>query len=180
MVPKTNRTRKSNQQTSCHQRIKKEIEKVKKTKMGMTSSFGFSIVPCADNFIGCFPEDFLKTASFRSLPVLMMINLDKSGMSGSHWIGLGIFRKSIEIFDPIGFEIFNWPRIPCNLLSFLHKHSTNRTLKFSRRLQSSTSILCGFYCLYYILHRSENSLRKITSRFSNTLQRNDKILKSLF
>ena len=134
MVKKSNRRRCSpieqavNLQTkTCRRRIKKEIEKVEKIKKGMSSNFCLSVIPCFKNFIGCFPEDFLETASFRSFPVFLMVNLDKTGMSGSHWISLGIFQKSIEVFDPLGFEIFNWPRIPCHLLSFLHKHSTNRT-----------------------------------------------------
>ena len=179
MVEKTNWTRKPNKQT-CRSRIKKEIEKIKASKMGMSSTFGLSVLPCFENFIGCFPEDFLKTASFRSFPVFMIVNLDKSGMGGSHWIGLGIFKKSIEVFDPLGFELFNWPRIPCNLLTFLHKHSTNRSLKFSPRLQHNSSILCGFYCLYYVMQRSKFSMRRITSKFSNTLHLNDKILMDLF
>ena len=165
---------------SCRKRIKKEIEKVKTTKVGMSSNFGLSITPCSDNFIGCFPEDFLNTASFRSFPVLMLINLDKSGMNGSHWIGLGIFKNSIEVFDPLGFEIFNWPRIPCNLLNFLHKHSTNRTLYFSRRVQHDSSILCGFYCLFYVMRRSKLSMNQISSHFSKSLHLNDNILMSLF
>ena len=182
MVKKPNGRGRSDTETknSCRSRIKKEIKETQKDKMGMSSNFGLSFVPCFDNFIGCFPEDVLKTVSFRSFPVFLIINLDKSGMHGSHWIALGIFKKSIEVFDPLGFEIFNWPRVPCNLLSFLHQHSTNRDLHFARRLQSNNSTLCGFYCLYYVMKRSQTSLQRIQSKFSSTVENNDNILLTLF
>ena len=132
------------------------------------------------NFIGCFAENTITKLQFRSKPVFFIVNTDSHGSSGSHWLAIGLFTKSIEIFDPLGFEIFNWSKIPCSLLRFIHKHNLNRKLVIADKVQSKSSTLCGFYCLFYVQKRSRLSLNRITSLFSSKLQQNDLKLYSLF
>ena len=88
-----------------------------------------------------------------SFPCFLIVNIDSSHMDGSHWIGLGIFKDALEIFDPLGFNILNWPRIPCGLLDFLHNFSRSRNVKILPRIQSDSSMLCGIFSIYYVIRR---------------------------
>ena len=165
----SNRLRsKFEQQTKCDlSQLKKEIEKTKIQKIPLSSIKINHFLKCCPNFIGCFPEDLLPQ-SIVSFPCFLIVNTDHSKMEGSHWIALGIFENRIEIFDPLGFQILNWPRIPCHLLSFLKSFSLYRKIIISKRLQSDTSILCGFYCIYYVVYREFLSWTNIQDSFSDT------------
>ena len=113
----------------------------------------------------------------------MIVNVDSTEMNGSHWLAIGIFRETIEIFDPLGFTIFNWARVPCDLLDFLHRMSLSREVKVSPRIQSNASSYCGFYCIFYIILRRFTVLRKIVSRFNTLIARmaeNDNVLIKFF
>ena len=156
-------SRSSKEKISCRKIIQKQIKKVKATKKGLTSETINQLTKYAPNFIGCFSEDVLLTLVFHQKPCFLIVNLDKTGMPGSHWIALGLFDDKIEVFDFLGFKIFNWPRIPCNLLSFLHQHSTRRNLVISPLLQRNNK-LCGVYCIYYVLNRPFMSFSEICNK----------------
>ena len=87
-------------------RDKDKIQKALKAKKGLKSDLIKRILKCSPNFIGCFAENELKSLYFGSLPCFLVVNLDSSYMSGSHWIGIGIFRNKLEVFDSLGFDIF--------------------------------------------------------------------------
>ena len=101
------------------------------------------------------------------------------GSKFGHWIALGIFSNRIEVFDPLGFDIFNLPAVPCALLKFLHEKSADKRLVFSRKIQPNDSILCGFYCLVYVFRRQHQTFKAIQELFSKP-SKNDKILDILF
>ena len=160
--------------------IKKEIKKESKTKTGITGhqiSFFLRDFP---NFLGCFAEDELQTLIIRSLPVSFVVNIDHSGLGGSHWIAIRIDSKRLEIFDPLGFNVVRWPRIPYFLLDFLHKFSIRRNVFISREIQPYNSTLCGFYCIYFLYNRNITSFFNCTRHFSLRLYKNDRILFNLF
>ena len=159
--------------------IKKEIKKSIKTKKGITSTQIIKYLKCMPNFLGCFAENELNF-SIQNFPSFIVVNLDSSTMPGSHWIGIGLFRSKIEIFDPLGFNVLNWPRIPCNLLNFLHRNVVSRQVKLCRPLQDSQSVLCGFYVIFYIIARQYCSFFSIQNLFSSKLSQNDCILLNLF
>lgn len=163
MVKETNRRRTTSRKQAknpCGKTLKEQIQQIKKTKKGLSSEAINRLTNCSPNFIGCFSEDVLPTLTFQQKPCFLIVNLDKTGMPGSHWIALGIFDEKIEVFDSLGFRIFKWPRIPCNLLRFLHCHSTRRKLVISSKLQNNTK-LCGIYCIHYVLNRPFMSLSKV-------------------
>ena len=159
---------------------KKELKKSLKSKKGITCDTILRLAKTLPRFIGCFSADKINKLQFPVKPVYLIVNTDNSGQTGSHWLVIAVFSRVIEVFDPLGFQIFRWPRIPCEILKFLHSHSVNRKIILSDRVQSRNSILCGFYCLFYIYSRPVLSLKQITSLFSKQLCKNDKILKSLF
>ena len=179
----TKRLRKFAQQekNKCgYERISKKIEKTHKTKKGLKSNFLESVLNCSPNFIGCFAENELENLSLGSLPCYIIVNLDSDRMPGSHWMAIGVFNDSLEIFDSLGFNVLNWPRVPNCLLRFLHRLSLFRTVHCSKRLQSDQSALCGFYCILYIKFRPCFSFSFLENIFSVDLDRNDCILTNIF
>ena len=161
-------------------RIKEAIATLQKTKKGLSCKRILRLTKGIANFLGCFAQDVVAKLRFRSKPCFFFVNIDSSGSNGSHWIAIGLFKTSIEVFDPLGFKIFNWAQVPCSLLNFIHIHSANRKLLISDKVQSDLSNLCGFYCLFYVICRPFMSLQNITSFFSKNCSENDKILSSFF
>ena len=161
-------------------RITKEIEKANKTKEGVNCIFIQSVLNCSPSFIGCFAENELENITIGALPCFLIVNLDNDQMSGSHWISIGIFQNSIEIFDSLGFNVLNWPRIPTNLLLFLHRLALFKTVRCSKRLQPDNSSLCGFYCILYVKYRPFFSFRLLENLFTVDLENNDFTLFKIF
>ena len=166
------------EKTICRQ-VKEQITENQKTE-GLKTNELNSLLTGLDNFIGCYAEDQLSNISITGFPAYFIVNLDSSNLPGSHWISIRVNRKSVEVFDPAGFEIFKWPRIPCTLLNFLHRLTVTRKILFSPTLQSPNSHLCGYYCIFYLLTRTHHSLSKIADYFSDKLSKNDQLLKKFF
>ena len=148
--------------------------------VGVSSTVLVSALNCFPHFIGCVAENEIDDLVFGRLPCFIIVNIDSSNLPGSHWLALGIFAKSIEILDPLGFDIFNWSRIPCILLNFLHRMSVTRKVVIGKRIQSDKSTLCGFYCLFYMFMRRHMSMRRLLSYFYSKLSFNDSVLLNFF
>ena len=162
------------------EKIKREIIKTQKTLKGAKKSKINRILSCTPNFIGCYAENQLSDVVVTSFPCTMIINLDHDKMPGSHWVALHITQESLEIWDTLGFRILHWPRIPCTLLNFLHRMVVNRRLVVSKRIQSSQSILCGYFCIYFVICRPFMSLKSLSDIFTSRLTVNDKTLLKFF
>jgi len=163
---------------NCSQQVKIKIKKAK-TLGPLDEKTIENILSCQNSFVGCFASNELSRLVFKS-PCFMIVNLDKRNMSGSHWIAIGIFANKLEIFDPLGFDIFAWPTLSCDLLYFLHKYSFSRRLLFSKRIQPNVSEFCGLYCIYYVVTRQNHSFQKSQSVFSSNIFLNDSILLNQF
>ena len=165
----------------CNKTFAKEIKSVKNEKKGLNGDFITSSLACSPNFIGCFAENELKNLTISSFPSFLIVNIDSSDMKGSHWIALGVFNDEIEIFDPLGFDIFNWSHVPCDLLDFLHRLSVTRRVHTAPRIQSNSSYLCGFYAIFYVIARKFMSFEHLFKCFcTQLLSRNDKVLYDFF
>ena len=166
---------------NCFKSVAREIEKIKKENLSITANMITSLLNCAPNFLGCFADDQLDQLKITSFPCFLVANLDYSNQAGTHWIGLGIFKEKIEIFDPLGFDIFNWPTVPCGLMNFLHRLSVTRHVEICPRIQSDSSRLCGIFSIFYILKRKTASMKEIYSSFNLTdFEANDCILLDCF
>ena len=166
---------------NCNQTFAKEIKSSQKQKKGLSGEFITSSLACSSNFIGCYAENELNNLTITSFPSFLIANIDSSEMKGSHWIAIGIFHDKIEIFDPLGFDIFNWSKVPCDLLDFLHRLSVSRRVKTAPRVQSDSSYLCGFYTIFYVIARKFVSFEHLFKCFcTQFLSRNDKILYDFF
>ena len=131
---------------------------------------------CFPNFIGCFSQETIESLKILSKPVTFMVHV---GQKNGHWLAVGLFKDSIEIFDPLGFDIFNWPSVPCQFLNFIHNNSLNKKLLISGKVQPDSSVLCGFYCLVYITKRPTMDFHQIQSLFRKP-STNDFLLRKLF
>ena len=160
---------------TCRKIKIKAIEK-KKTQTGVSTDEILQLMSGTRNFLGCFAENDLSSIRLSSFPSFMIVNIDSSNLPGSHWLALVIDRKSVEVFDSLGFNLFHLPRIPCHLLSFIHRLTQSRKLLVSHKLQPNKSYLCGFYSMFFVLSRQHHSFSEITKFFTNNLTRNDRRL----
>ena len=160
--------------------IKEKAKICKKTSRGISSRLLTLFLAESNHFIGVFAQDEVSRITVSSFPCFLIVNLDSRKLPGSHWVAIGLYARRLEIFDPLGFDIFSWPKIPCHLLEFLLKFSVGRNVLVSKPIQSKQSTLCGFFCIFYILARNFLSFRKIQTKFSSSLSENDKLLINLF
>ena len=170
-------------QQTAHRCSESFTSKIKEAKKGVDASFLTNNLKCFPNFLGCYAENQMSSLIIHTFPTFFIVNIDSYHMKGSHWLAIGIFQKSIEIYDPLGFTIFNWNRVPCNLLNFLHRMSIHKRIIVSPRIQPDKSTLCAFYCIFYLVLRQYCSLRRINSFYyslGSKLSRNDSVLYKFF
>ena len=176
---KINSFRKEKKSTCKFSEIYKKAKEIKRQKTGLTNIDITKYLNCSPHFLGCFMDDEIQNLKL-SPGCLLIVNLDVSNQRGSHWIALGIFANKIEVFDPLGFQLFSWPTLPIGLLSFLHPISQHKTVHVIPRIQSNTSTLCGLYCVFYVLLRPKFPVSVITNYFSSHLSSNDSKLIRFF
>jgi hypothetical protein len=111
-------------------------------------------------FQGVHPIDLLPSTLLK--PSIIIINLDKHYMPGSHWVAV-CFSESgcAEYFDSYGL-----PRYKLEIITYLQRHSISWL--FNRhRIQGIPSNVCGHYCCIYAHHRAEGlSMTSFVSMFS--------------
>ena len=154
-------------------KIKQKIKKAKKYRTAIKASEINKLLKCCPNFIGCYAENELKELTLKKSPCFLIVNVDSSELDGSHWIALGLFQDRLEVIDPLGFTIFNWTRVPCGLMNFCHRFGAHRKIIVSKRVQHKDSTLCGFFCIYYVIHRQLFTLHRIMQIFCSDLTKND-------
>ena len=162
----------------CYPKIKYEIEKAQRKNQGLSSKKIKKILNCSKSFVGCFASDQLETLSVSSFPVFLIVNTDEQNGQGLHWVALYISKRSIELFDSLG--SIHRKLLPIGILNFIHRFSVSRKFKCTRRIQPENSILCGFYCIFFIMLRQFTNFKAIQSKFSRNLIQNDNILESFF
>lgn len=95
-------------------------------------------------FIGCYAAD--KIPQTDIYPYAAIINTDKSGYPGTHWVAIYVQNsKVIEYFDSFGDPPNSM--IGNYLLNFEHIHRNQSVI------QSVLSKNCGQYCIYFIFKR---------------------------
>ena len=136
------------------------------------------ILNCCKSFIGCFASDQLESLSLSFFPCTFIVNTDKNGMSGTHWICIRISKRKVEMFDSLGLVYDN--KLPIEILTFLQRFAVSRDIKLNKRLQPDSSVLCGFYCIFFIFLRQFCSFSQIQKYFVDDLNKNEKIITKFF
>ena len=152
-------------------RSKRKISKIEKN--GLNSDFIFNSLQHVHNFIGVFAQDQLSLIKFVKIPFSVVINLDYSDQTGSHWLSIHVSRGTIEIFDSLGFKYKYFNNYPLLIISFINRFSFNRKILCSPVLQPSSSKLCGLYAIYFVIFRQNHSFESCLARFSSHLKEND-------
>ena len=92
-------------------------------------------------FRGVFAMDKLPTRKKGCY----VINTDDHDEPGSHWVAVFDDGENVEYMDSYGH-----PPLDARCLNFLGDTFSFNTV----RLQQQYSNACGFYCVYFLLHRS--------------------------
>ena len=78
-----------------------------------------------------------------------IINLDDSMGGGNHWVCYrNVDKQYCEYFDPFGLIM------PSEIKHYL-KTSGKRIVYSSDEIHERDSVLCGYWCLYYLLERQK-------------------------
>ena len=160
--------------------IRGKIKEIKISKKGLTTDFLCYVMCGKPNFIGVIPQDYLENISIQSYPISLIVNFDNSNKPGSHWVGILITDKTLEIYDSLGFNSKTWSTKPTFLLDFIEKQSVKHTVYSTSALQPADSNLCGLYCIYFLLWRQFYPFSVCTSIFTDNLRLNEKILLQQF
>ena len=164
-IKKSTRRRKYKKNSTCTTftaRFKTEIKKIKLN--GIRKSILEKMLANCKHFIGIYSHNNLSHIAILNHPVFLIIHYN------SHYVTLWIDDDAIEIFDSLG---SSWKQCP-NLLLFLSRY-TNHKIIYSNRIQSSSSLLCGLYCIFFIFYRQNHSFGDFINLFK-TRQMNDLIL----
>ena len=123
------------------------------------------------NFGGIYAKDQITTDMIKSKH-FYIINLDDiySPSNGTHWVVFYVDDDRIEYFDSYGLK-------PPQIISENYDYIYN-----SSQLQSYESKACGYYCLYFIYHRSHGfNFYEIIKQFSLVdLDYNQNLIKKFF
>ncbi len=97
---------------------------------------------------------------------------------GHHFFVIYVTPSFIEIFDSLGF-LSTKKCLSKNFLRFLGHQIVGKDLRASQKIQSKTSLLCGGFCVYYILLRDKGyTFDQIMNTFSKSLRKNDLIIET--
>lgn len=120
-------------------------------------------------YLGCFAADAIP--SIDLYPFAAVINTDRVGYPGTHWVAIYAPNKRIiEYFDSFG-DPPN-PTIGTYLLQFENIH-LNRSV-----IQSVLSDVCGQFCIYFIWQRSTKTpYRKLLNRLLSMQRGSDNYVK---
>jgi hypothetical protein len=98
-------------------------------------------------FQGVYPIDLLPSTLIK--PSIIIINLDKHYMPGSHWVAVCFSDSGCAKY----FVSYGLPPFKYKIIAYLQRLSISWT--FNRhRLQGLTSNICGHYCCLYTNHRA--------------------------
>lgn len=99
-------------------------------------------------YLGTFPKDELpiKLSTHQSC----IINLDNHDGPGTHWVAVYCGNDYCEYFDSYGI-------IPPTIIRRFMRTSKKKMIYSTTEIQPlrNDSILCGYYCIYYIVMRAK-------------------------
>ena len=92
----------------------------------------------------------------------MIINLNNSNQPGSHWIALKRVKNTIFVFDSFGVGY-----LPVRVFK---TYKNYKIITNIYRIQDITSILCGMFCVLFILYdiKSKNDFIKFLTLFNSS------------
>ena len=117
-----------------------------------------------------------------------VINLEDSGGLGTHWVCL-ILGTYVSYFDPFG--LYPSEDVSLFISWYMNDKKKMDIIYSSSQIQDMDSILCGWYCLYFmyfhaVLHNDNHDNKYLMSKHNKMFKRvgfntkiNDNILQQL-
>lgn len=103
-----------------------------------------------------------------------IFNLENQDQDGSHWIAAVKTKKAVVYIDPFGIVP------PPDIIQFL-KTSKKPLVYNTIQFQDLDSVLCGYYCIYFIDKMlSGSQFTTLMAGFSNNTKDNDCIIRHYF
>ena len=99
-----------------------------------------------------------------------IVNLDSKLGSGTHWVAYRNGKSNVEYFDSFGLEM------PFEVAQYLD--TSGKQIYYSGdEIQERDSVLCGYWCLYYLLERQKgvsmlNVIHNVEFDFNNQIINN--------
>lgn len=126
------------------------------------------------NFKGTFPRDMLP----KAIPINsgVVINTDKAGGPGEHWVAVYLNNSGAQYFDSFGL-------VPLHkeIFAFLNRISPNGWYYNKVTFQSLHTDTCGNYCIYYLsLRLNGKSFDDFCNIFNFSPLKNDILAKFLY
>ena len=116
------------------------------------------------HFYGTRACDRLPTSPDKQGPVAYIVNTDRHGQPGRHWIALWTQDGACEILDSYALPLETY-QTTGPLLTWLHKH-WDVVIPNSQSLQSIYSQSCGDNALFFLIDRSRGkSMKEFLNRF---------------
>lgn len=125
----------------------------------------------APGFIGCFASNIIP--SIRRLPCSFIVNTEKMGHPGSHWVAVHMSENHCLYFDSFGLPIMEE-----DIFKYIETYYTH-TVFNQTCIQDWSSVACGLFCIAFIKNVfSVESFNHFINCFStDNLIANDNIVK---
>jgi len=130
---------------------------------------------CVNN-VYVLPRDKLKIVDLTRLPAVVIVNTDKSGDPGKHWIAFYMYKDSksrtiAEYFDSYGQTLANYNvEFPVKIKDYN-----------CQTLQSMFSNVCGLHVIFFVYHRVRGkSLKDVIKLYSSDENCNDMLVRRFF
>lgn len=123
------------------------------------------------HFLGVFPSDIYPTNYNKKNKFYIIFNLSRHFQPGSHFVAISKSEDKVLYFDSLGKKCSN-----IGILRFLT--SLNQKVEYNTtKIQSNSSILCGFFCLGFLKAMKEKyTMKEYIKIFSTLLEKNDQIV----
>ena len=127
-------------------------------------------------FKGVYPIDLINKIKEYQRPLAIVVNLDPSYMSGSHWIVLFITVDNIGYY----FDSFGLPFINEYILDFFRNNLVSNIYYNTNSIQSIKSASCGSFCVLFVrMLCNKFSFEQFLKLFTNNKDTNEKLIKGL-
>ena len=99
------------------------------------------------HFRGIYSRDGLACKMRKECGI---INLDDTAGAGTHWVCYRNLDSMVEYFDPFGLIM------PNEALKYFNT-SGKRIVYSINEIQNRSTVLCGYWCLYYLYERQRGN-----------------------
>jgi hypothetical protein len=132
------------------------------------------------HFGGVIAADQIKELP-KKLPIGFVMNLDKSGDPGSHWVAVYINGDSVEYFDPLADPPSK--EFVRDIKAYLESMHVPVLFKFKVnkiKWQSDTSDHCGWFCIQWLDNRFHGIPFADSTHFVNQAKKGEGVLQKEF